>query len=296
MHVLLVFNPFAAHRRARKWLPDIEAELKRHGVSYDLAVTAHPGHAVELVRGADFAAFDGVVAAGGDGTLFEVVNGYFQNASPRRIPIGVLPIGTGNAFARDLQLTSSRWREAVEIIARGRPRCVDVGRFVCNGQTYHYLNIIGLGFVADVTEWALRFKGLGNIAYTLGVLVQTLRLRSIHLRISLDGRTIERDCIFAEVSNTRYTSNFFIAPAAEIDDGLLDVILLNDISRFGLLRAFPKVFSGQHVHHPHVEVYQARQVEIAAESPKILSPDGELVGVTPVVIECVPGAAEVFWK
>ncbi|MDQ7053104.1 MAG: diacylglycerol kinase family lipid kinase [candidate division KSB1 bacterium] len=296
MKLLLIYNPQAGHRRARKILPEVETTFVRHGIEFDLALTDYPEHAIERVREADFSQYDGIVAAGGDGTLYEVINGYFQNPSPRRIPIGVLPIGTGNAFARDLDLDLSRWSEAVAIIAAHKPRKVDVGRFRCHGQTYYFLNIIGLGFVADVTETAAKLKRLGNIAYTIGVFHRMIRLKTSRLYIQLDGQTLDRECIFVEISNTRYTSNFFIAPDARIDDGLLDVVVLNRMSRVQLLRSFPKVFTGEHVHLPQVETYQVRQIRIEAEEPKVLAPDGELAGITPVDIECLPGAVEVFWK
>ncbi len=296
MRLLLVYNPMAAHRRARKLLPEVEAEFNRYGLAFDLALTDYPEHAVQIVRTADLARYEGIVAAGGDGTLFEVINGYFQNPADAKPPLGVLPIGTGNAFARDLGLDATRWKEAVGVIAGARKRRVDVGRFRTHGRQYYYLNIIGLGFVADVTKTAGKLKILGNIAYTLGVLFHVVRLNPFPIVLEMEDRTIERENLFVEVSNTRYTSNFLIAPQARIDDGLLDVILVNRLSRFRLLKAFPKVFSGEHIHMDEVDVFQVRQVIIRTPEPRVLSPDGELVGITPVEIECLPRAVEVFWR
>ncbi|NOX37277.1 MAG: diacylglycerol kinase family lipid kinase [Calditrichaeota bacterium] len=296
MRLLLVYNPRAANWRARKLLPEVEAEFDRYGVAFDLALTDYPEHAVEIVRNADFSRYDGIVAAGGDGTLFEVINGYFRNTGSKKIPLGILPIGTGNAFARDLELEASRWKEAVSIIVGGKTRTVDVGQFRTHGQVYYYLNIIGLGFVADVTRTASKLKIFGNLSYTLGVLFHTITLNAFPIILELDGRVIERENIFVEVSNTRYTSNFLIAPNARIDDGLLDVILVNRLSRFRLLKAFPKVFTGEHIHMDEVDVFQVQRVVIRTPEPKVLSPDGELVGITPVEIECLPRAVEVFWK
>ena len=296
MRLLLVYNPRAANWRARKLLPEVEAEFDRYGVAFDLALTDYPEHAVEIVRSADFCRYDGIVAAGGDGTLFEVINGYFQNTGATKIPLGVLPVGTGNAFARDLELEIHRWKEAVSIIVGGKTRWVDVGQFRTHGQVYYYLNIIGLGFVADVTKTASKLKRFGNLSYTLGVLFHTITLKAFPIILELDGQIIERENIFVEVSNTRYTSNFLIAPNARIDDGLLDVILVNRLSRFRLLNAFPKVFTGEHIHMEEVDMFQVRRVVIRTPETKVLSPDGELVGITPVEIECLPQAVEVFWK
>lgn len=296
MKHLLVYNPYSAHGRAGKALPDVEAKFNALSIPFDLALTDYPEHAVEIVREADFKGYDGVIAAGGDGTLFEVINGYFQNPAKKRIPLGVLPMGTGNAFARDLDLHVDRWEEAVEIIAGGTPRPVDVGRFSTHGQTYYYLNILGMGFVADVTKTAKGLKWLGNVAYTLGVFYQTVFLKTHHLTITIDGKTLERENIFVEISNTRYTSNFLMAPEAKIDDGLLDVTLASKLTRRRLLKCFPKIFTGEHVHMDEIETFQAKHIQVETDVPKVLTPDGELIGITPFEVDCLAGAVPVFWK
>jgi diacylglycerol kinase (ATP) len=291
---LLIFNPQAAHGRAQALLPDVLIAMRENGIDVDLRQTEKPGHAESLVGQATFSDYDGVIAAGGDGTLFEVVNGHYRNSSARRIPIGVVPVGTGNAFARDLALDGTRWQEAVQVIGRRKTRRTDVGRFTVQGRRMHYVNILGLGFVADVVDSASRMKALGNVAYTIGVLLRTISLRSYHLTIDADGKRMEGDAIFTEVSNTRYTSNFLMAPAARIDDGLLDLTVLWRISRRRLLSCFPLIFKGEHVSMPEVSTLAARHISITTDSPKVLTPDGELLGTSPVQIECLPRDIEVF--
>jgi diacylglycerol kinase (ATP) len=296
MKVLLVYNPYAAHKRAKKILPEVEACFIDNGIQFDFRLTDYPEHAVDIVAKADFSLYDGVVAAGGDGTLFEVINGYFKNPEQGRIPLGVLPIGTGNAFARDFELDVSRWKNAIEIIRLGRPRRVDVGKYHTHGQDYYFINILGLGFVADVGKTAQRLKFLGNVSYTLGVFYQMAFLKVFKVRIEADGRTIEGENIFVEISNTRYTSNFLMAPNAEIDDGLLDVTLLWKASRRRLVQCFPKIFTGEHIHMAEVEHFKAKSISVETSVPKVLTPDGELVGITPVKVECLRQAVPVFWR
>jgi diacylglycerol kinase (ATP) len=296
MRVLLVFNSHAGHGQAGRLLPQIEGAFVDSGIEFDLHVTNYPGHGLEITRNADFAGFDGVVAAGGDGTLFEVINGYFLNSADVRIPLGILPVGTGNAFARDLELDKTNWKEAIKIIADRKTRKVDVGKYHSNGQDYYYLNILGLGFVADVIKIAMKLKILGNISYTLGVLYRTIFLSSDTLSIEIDGKHFEGKCTFVEISNTRYTANFLMAPEAVIDDGLLDVTIAKKLSRRRLLYCFPKIFTGEHVHLPEIETFQAKSIKIASSKPKALAPDGELIGITPVEIECLHQAVEVYWK
>lgn len=296
MKVLLIYNAVAAHKRAKKILPEIKACFDKNGIQFELRITAYPEHAVDIVGNADFSLYDGVVAGGGDGTLFEVINGYYKNKDRGKIPLGILPIGTGNAFARDLDMDVARWQEAVDIIKMGRPRNVDVGVFHSQGQDYYFLNILGLGFVADVGKTAHKLKIFGNVAYTIGVFYQMMFLKTYGVKIEADGETYERENIFIEISNTTFTSNFLMAPNAEIDDGLLDVTLLGKATRRRLIQCFPKIFTGEHIHLEEVEQFKARKIKVETDVPKVLAPDGELVGTTPMEVECLHQAVPVFWK
>ena len=296
MKILLVFNPWACHKRAAKWLPEIEAAFIKYGVEFDLSLTDYPEHGIEIVAQADLTQYDGIVAAGGDGTLFEVINGYYRNHRSKDIPLGILPIGTGNAFARDLNLDAGHWPEAVRIISEGKLRNVDVGHFKSHGQDYYFLNILGVGFVADVTKAASKLKFFGNLSYTLGVFYRTIRLKADQMQVTVDGKLIERACTFVEISNTRYTSNFLMAPQARIDDGLLDITIAGKLGRLKLLKSFPKIFTGDHIYLDEVETCQAQTIKIETSTAKVLTPDGELVGITPVEINCLAAAIRVFWR
>lgn len=235
-----------------------------------------------------------MLACGGDGTLFEVLNGCFANPAGPAIPIGIVPIGTGNAFGRDLDLATGDLERALARIAGGKTRKVDVGHCRAGDREFYFVNILGLGFVSDVTCTAARLKSLGNVSYTLGVIYRTLFLGTTALRLKLDDIEIEREAIFVEISNSRYTADFLMAPEAEIDDGLLDVTLLGKTSRTRLLKLFPTVFRGEHVRYPEVETYKASRIDITSEESKQLTPDGEILGTTPAEIRCLRRAISVF--
>jgi YegS/Rv2252/BmrU family lipid kinase len=264
------------------------------GLEVDTRLTERQGHATEIVAAEELENFDGVVATGGDGTVFEALNGIFRNPAGPIIPFGVLPTGTGNSFSIDLGLKRGDVRGALELIAGGTTRKVDVGHCRTGDREFHYLNILGLGFVSDVTATAAKLKLLGNVSYTLGVIYRTAFLGTTRLQIEIDGEVVERDATFLEISNSRYTADFLMAPEARIDDGLLDVTLLGKISRGRLLRLFPTVFRGDHVQYPEVETFRARKIKVLSEEPKILTPDGELVGSTPAEITCLHQALDVF--
>jgi YegS/Rv2252/BmrU family lipid kinase len=277
-------------------LPAIEQALAVRGVATETFLTRNAGHATAHLASCVLSAFDGVVAVGGDGTLFETVNGLYRRDRAERIPLGVIPLGTGNAFARDLGLQPGDWQSAVNIIAAARTRAVDVGRVQTSSEQFYFLNIIGLGFVVDAGLTAKKLKSLGRGSYTLATLWQVLKLKSYALQLEIDGRIIQQDNVFVEISNTRYTgTTFLIAPAARMDDGLLDVTLLRKIPRLRLLRLFPTIYSGRHVGFEEVSVFQARSIRILAPAGYPMAADGEFRGETPAEITCLARDLELFF-
>jgi diacylglycerol kinase (ATP) len=292
--LLLVLNPHAAAGRAARLLEPIRSAL---GLFADVTIAQTTGRddASHRVASADLGDYDGLVAAGGDGTLFEVLNGLYSRPEDSRRPLGVVPVGTGNAFARELGLMPGDWRRAIDIIASGHRKRVDVGHATADGDGFHFLNIIGAGLPVDAMLTARHLKVLGQSAYTLATLWQAMRLHSYPLQLTLDGEEMSQDSMFIEVSNTRYTgTSFLIAPEARFDDGLLDVTLVRRLSRPRLLRLFPSIYSGRHVEYEEVMTRQVREISINAPNGLALVPDGEYRGRTPVQIRCLPRDLEIF--
>jgi YegS/Rv2252/BmrU family lipid kinase len=296
MRILVIYNPQAGGGRARRLLPAIRQYLAEQDIAAEFLLTEARGHATVLAEQRDLATFDAVVAAGGDGTLFEVLNGYLRNPCANKPALGLIPNGTGNAFMKELGLRASDWRKAIDIIARNQARSVDVGRLETQEQTWHFLNIVGMGFIADIAATAARMKWLGNSAYTLAVLLRLPWLKARTLSLEIDGDTVVREGVFVEVANSTYTgTSFLIAPKARLDDGLLDVVLFKRISRIGLLRLLRTVYDGSHIRHPQVEYLQARSITVTEPTPGQLVPDGELLGRSPARLECLPGAVRFLW-
>jgi diacylglycerol kinase (ATP) len=294
--ILLVFNPQARSGRAIKLLPAIRQSLARKNIEVELFLTEKKGHATEQLAQSSLQTYDGVVAAGGDGTLFEVLNGLYLNQAAAGVPLGIIPVGTGNAFARDLGLLPGDWQTAISIISSEVTRKVDVGRVTTSKEQFYFLNIIGMGFAVDAGLTAVRFKRLGNMAYTLGTMWQTIKLRHYPLQLEIDGLTIEQDNIFVEISNTKYTGTHFrIAPGAVMDDGRLDVTLLRRLPRLRLLRLFPSIYSGGHVNYDEITVLQGASIKIRAPEGYLLTVDGEFRGETPAQIDCLHQDLELFF-
>jgi len=288
LKLLIIFNPNAAHGRSVKKLAAIKAKFEALGIKATFKPTQHAGHGKELVAGTDLSDFDGLVAAGGDGTLFEVLNGLYQHPKEARIPLGLLPIGTGNAFSRELGLQAGDLNDAIELIHRARTRQVDVGFVESAAKSFYFVNIMVMGFAVDAGLVAQKLKFLGNTAYTLATLWQVLKLKSHPLVMEIDGKLVEGDNVFVTFSNSRYTgTNFLIAPDAKIDDGQLDVTILEKLPRARLLKLFPTIYSGRHIEYDEVSTIKATHISIRSPKGFLLGPDGEFCGSTPAEITCL---------
>lgn len=296
MKLLIIYNPQAGNGRAKSLLPSVESYLAEKGVEATFLKTESEGHAVELVANTDLTDFDGVIASGGDGTLYEVINGYYRNERNIKPPVGLIPNGTGNAFMKELGLLKSDWQKAVDIILNKETRALDVGKFETCGDIHYFLNIVGMGFVTDVAQAAIPLKWMGNAAYTAATLQKLISLKPQKFEIEVDGEKLERNGVFVEVANSRYTgTTFLMAPKAQLDDGKLDLVLLNDISKLRLLRLFTSIYDGSHINYPEVEYIQASKISVVEEKPGKLIPDGEVMGETPVSFECLHKDVEFFW-
>lgn len=296
MKVLFVFNRSLKSSGSQKKFRDIALLLKKYQIEADIQKSEYHGHTIEIIKNADFLQYDAVVGAGGDGTLFELLNGYYQNGSERRIPLALIPAGTGNSFIRDLGIDPDDIETAIKALKTFKTRKIDVGKVSSDEGMFYYANILGLGFATDVTATGMNFKFLGKIAYTIGVLWHTLTLKHWKLDICIDNQSFKYDCTMLTISNSRYTGgNYFMAPNALINDGLLDITIAKKISRLRLLKLFSLIFQGQHTNAPEVECFQAKSIEINTAKPKKVSPDGELFGKSPLKIECLQQDVEFIY-
>lgn len=250
---------------------------------------------------------DVVAAAGGDGTLSEVMNGLLQASTDNRDgkapTLGLVPTGTGNDFARCLGL-SLDWQAAVPLLFKGTPRLIDVGyiKFETTGDELRFLNIAGCGFDALAAQRVNDFRHqtgwrhlCGTPAYLAAVFQELTSLRAATLSISCDGQTHELRALMCAVANaTSYGGGMLVAPAAKLDDGLLDICLIAEAGRVEFLRAFPGVFKGTHVSHPKVTMLQGREIRIDSDPPLPVLVDGDVRGFTPVSFRVTPAALNIM--
>jgi diacylglycerol kinase family enzyme len=174
---------------------------------------------------------------------------------------------------------------------------VDIAEFTTMGEEYYFVNNMGIGFVTDVVKISSGMKWMGQLAYAVGVLYRMILLRNHQLEMIVDGETITQKNCFVYFCNSRITGgNMLIAPDAKIDDGLLDIVMLEDVSRWELLKAFPTVFDGSHVNNPHATFLKGKEITVRTDVPKYCCPDGEILGQTPLKVSLIPGAMKFFEK
>jgi diacylglycerol kinase (ATP) len=292
--IVVVLNPVAGRDTGRRERPRLEAALQRacerfpDDATWEIRETSSPGSGTDIARRAAEEGASIVAAAGGDGTLCEVVNGIVGT----RARLGLLPLGTGNDFARSLGLAGD-----IDLAARtlieGEAAPVDLGKI----EDRWFINIAGCGFDAVVARRVNRgFRWLrGTAAYVAAVLQSLATYKPAEMRLNIDGEKSSVRAMLCCLANTEsYGGGMRIAPAAKIDDGLLDVCILEKAGTIEFLRAFPRVFAGTHVDHPKFRTCLARRVEIDADQPLPILVDGDVTHSTPAKIRVVPGAIEVM--
>lgn len=269
----VVFNPWANRGRAAHLADAIRWSLRAAGFAPELFYTTGPGEATTLVqRLAHQDRWAAVVAAGGDGTINEVVNGLWGCS----LPLGVIPIGTGNDFVKMLGLRANDLPGAVARIASGQMRTIDVG--TANGRVF--VNGVGVGIDAQIAIEAQRIKRLNGMMVYVAALLRTIVVfRPPQMRISVAGDELEGRHLMVTIGNGRcHGGGFWITPAAEIDDGLFDLCVVQAMSTLAMLRHFPKVMRGTHTRLREVSITRTRQVHISASVGVPVHLDGEILG------------------
>jgi diacylglycerol kinase (ATP) len=279
----IILNPTAGGGRARRMSEHILVGLERRGIQAEMVATTVPREATRLGLEAARAGVDLVVAAGGDGTVHETANGLLR-ALAQGVDgpvLGVLPIGTGNDFAKLIGPIDDLER-SMDILADGQLRRYDAAHAAWAGGERWFVNAAGTGIDVEVVRQLLSKRGRstpGVAKYLSAVLKALVRYQALPLRIRLDDLVLERDTMIIAAANGQCIGGgFWICPAAEPDDGRFDICIVNRVSYLGALRALPLIMRGKHEKHPKVEMHRATQVVIEALGPDPLffQLDGEL--------------------
>ncbi|MEZ4507455.1 MAG: diacylglycerol kinase family lipid kinase [Thermomicrobiales bacterium] len=288
----VIVNPKAAGGKALKKLPEISEVASSVSPEYHLHVTSSIEDA--RLRAREFAklGIDRIVAVGGDGTFNEVANGILE--SGHRSALGIVPAGTGCDLPRSLGIPGSI-KEAMSFALTGESLAMDVGLARTSTTERHFLNVAGMGFDAKVADRAQRKKRLtGKKAYMVALAQNLTDFGYIDVQIEVNGQEIATKAVFVSIANAQYLAGgFHFAPMAKVNDGLLDLAIIDDISLPGFIKAVPSVVRGNHVTNPHWRHYTTTHVRVTASTPALVQLDGEIAGTSPAEFSIVPGALDI---
>ena len=280
--ILLIINPNASKGQGRRKAKEIQALFRELGRECTVAYTRAPGHAESLARRGASYGYGTIVAAGGDGTVNETVNGIMQSGA-KGVRMGVIPIGRGNDFAWMVGIPKNQ-RKAVMIIAEGRSWSIDVG--LCRGAEHpdgmYFVNGAGFGFEPMVNFRAMEYRRINGMLSYAAAFLHILRNppKPYALRLTIDGKSVDLETQQISVSNgRRMGSAFIMAPSAIIDDGEFDVMYTNHpFWRGGLIKAVLSFLRGSHVSRKEdFTCTKAKEVAIVSEESVIEAHcDGEL--------------------
>jgi YegS/Rv2252/BmrU family lipid kinase len=289
-------NPAAAGGRTRKLLGPALQRLQAGGLEVELAETRAPGQATEIAREAYNRGHRHFIAVGGDGTSYEIVNGLYPQALAGGSPtLGFLPLGTGNSFLRDFSDKGVEY--AIESLLARRSRACDVMRLRHRTGIIHFINLLSMGFSADVaTLRARRFSTWGELGYQASIFLTLARFNRRPFPVRVDG-TQEfdtRHCLFLTFNNSKFTGGtMMIAPKAEINDGLVEYVRWGPIGRLGLIRNLPGLYDGTHIEHPLAERKGAQRIEFNLDAPVDVMVDGEVLTLHCQELDVLPAALNV---
>jgi diacylglycerol kinase (ATP) len=297
VNIALLVNPAARAGSSTAAGAEAAERLRAHGIRTTLISGGSADESRELLRTAIDLGTDAVVVAGGDGTVHLAI----QEVAGTGIPLGIIPVGSGNDFAATLGITQGDVAAAAETVAAGRTRSIDLARVTRgDGSTAYFGSVLASGFDSKVNDRANAMRWpRGGSRYNIAILVEFIRLAGIPYEVELelpDGarERIAGDLVMATVGNGRsYGGGIPICPDADLADGLLDLVLVRPAGRLRLLRLLPRVYQGTHATVAEVSIRRIRSVRLS--SPGVTAyADGDPIGALPLTVGVVPGAITVF--
>lgn len=300
MRVKVILNPYADHERGRRCITKIKEAARPYG-GVDLVLTERPGHGRALAQQAVAEGYDLVVAAGGDGTVSEVVNGLVQDGKAAA-RLGIIPIGSGNDLAWSLGI-STEIETAVKILFSGQPKSLDLAHVEDNhGRQRLFDNNMGIGFDAIIV---MQTESITRIHGFLMYLLATLRTIAFYydtprLEMQFDEKSRNQDALFIAFGlGPRHGGGFLLTPDAQQNDNLIDSCLVNPVPRLTMMIMLLKVMKGSHTTHKAVSMNQNKRIIVKSDHPMPIHVDGEMFAypkdnVRQVTVTSLPAAIEVI--
>jgi YegS/Rv2252/BmrU family lipid kinase len=266
---MLIVNPEAGSGKTMKVLPQIENILRTKKIEYEFHFTQEPKHATELVKEIGNK-FDVLVAIGGDGTINEIING----VPDIKIPFGMIPIGTGNDFARSCSIPYDSVEEAIQILLNNDVKNIDVGEV--NGRKF--VNVLGMGFEGQANWNGRKLQFIkGAFRYILAIGYTLIAFKRIPMKITLDRKKLDDDIYLVSVGNGwNVGGGLQLTPKAKLDDGVFDVCYIKEISRWRVISNFTKLSNGRITELDEIEMFQAKRIKVESTNTIPFHFDGEI--------------------
>lgn len=279
---LLLANPTSGAGQGRNVIADVIKELKAREISFsDISGSSYESAVLNLRSSLKRTNPEAVIVVGGDGMVHLAI----QELAGTDVPLILIPAGTGNDFARTMNLDLDLPVASLSYALTHQPTSVDLGRV--NGM--YFAEILSTGFDSMVNERANRMRIRSKIKYDLAMLLELPVFEPLEYEISVDGRQVTTPAMLIAVANgISYGGGMKICPNSDIQDGLFDLMILEPVSKIEFLKVFPKVFKGTHITHPKVRILQGKKITI--NSKAIAYADGERIGQLPITAEIAPGA------
>ena len=297
-NILLIINPVSGKKDYKKYLPSIKEIFHDFNFKIDIKKSDYIGHIIEIVQKSAISKYFSIVIMGGDGSFHEAINGMMNRNDSMKIPIGIIPNGSGNSLCRDLNLLNPL--AAARAIANNQRINIDIAKIITNNTVIYNFNIIGWGMVSSIGIKAEKHRWLGPSRYTIISLIEiflkkTFKSKIIFYNESELRNEINDSFIFGVICNTIHTGNGMkMAPKARIDDGLVDLLLIKNVSRLRLLKLMPKLFSGTHINDENVSYFKIKKLKLSTKSNYKLNIDGEIKGSSSFEFEVLPKKIQTF--
>jgi diacylglycerol kinase (ATP) len=273
--IYVILNAFGGRLGEQAKVALIGQAMQTAGLDYHLELTQYAGHATELARQAILEGWPIVAAAGGDGTIHEVINGFMLAAEKDlAATFAIIPLGTANDLADGLQLPQDA-AAACQRIAAGNTRLIDIG--LVNGRYFANNSAVGLEPVVTINHEQMR-RVKGNLRYLLAAFKSIVQARPWQMRMIWDEGSYEGPVTLVSVGNGRRSGGlFYMTPQAEMDDGLLDFVFAGGLTRWQILTFLPKTLKGTHINDPLVTYLKTRSLTITSSPSTPIHADGEVI-------------------
>ncbi len=288
----VIINPASGNKFVKKRKTKVFNSLKKLNCSYEIAFTKYTKHEEELVDFAIKRGFRKFISVGGDGTLNHVVNGVLiQKEIPiSEIKIGVIPIGTGNDWAKNNDIPN-HIEKAIEILNSGKTSKLDIGKITHNRNIFYFTILVGIGYDGFVVDKAIRLKKYGNSAYLLASLFGIFNYKKSVLKFTFNGRSLEYKSLMSIIGIGKFCGNGMqFTHKSDAKDGLFDITLVKDFKLHSLLYNTKMMYNGKLTSHKDVETYKTNKIKIEVKKGQnpFIEADGEIIGKGDFEVEILP--------